>query len=127
MSAVRVIDIQTGDDIQPVEEGEIPATAPYAMQRYHDRPEVTEASLSDGWIHVGDIGRIDEDGYVYLLGRKSNVIITGGMNVYSTEVEEVLDKHSDIKEVAVMTLFRHAAVSGCIQQGVQTSQVSRTT
>jgi len=102
MSDVRIADPETGDPVELGEDGEILATAPYAMTEYFDRPEKTSETLVDGWVRTGDIGRLDEDGYVYLLDRASNMIITGGMNVYSTEVEEVLDEHPDIQQVAVI-------------------------
>jgi fatty-acyl-CoA synthase len=102
MSDVRIADPETGDPVEPGNEGEILATAPYAMTEYFERPEKTAETLVDGWVRTGDIGRIDEDGYVYLLDRASNMIITGGMNVYSTEVEEVLDEHPEIQQVAVI-------------------------
>jgi fatty-acyl-CoA synthase/long-chain acyl-CoA synthetase len=72
------------------------------MEEYFERPEKTAETLVDGWVRTGDIGRVDEDGYLYLLDRDSDVIITGGMNVYSTEVEEALDRHPDVREVAVI-------------------------
>lgn len=103
MADVKIVDPETGD-VQPSgEEGEILATAPYVMTKYFERPEATTETLTnDGWIHTGDIGQIDEDGYLYLLDRASNMIITGGMNVYSTEVEEALVEHPDINQVAVI-------------------------
>lgn len=102
MADVKIIDYDSGDEVPPGDVGEILATAPYAMDEYFEQPEKTTETLDDGWVRTGDIGRIDENGYLYLLDRDSDVIITGGMNVYSTEVEEVLDRHSDIKEVAVI-------------------------
>jgi fatty-acyl-CoA synthase/long-chain acyl-CoA synthetase len=102
MSDVKIVDVETGEELPHGEEGEVLATAPYTMESYHERPEATEETVTDGWVRTGDIGRIDEDGYVYLLDRASDMIITGGMNVYSTEVEEALGEHDDIKEVAVI-------------------------
>jgi fatty-acyl-CoA synthase/long-chain acyl-CoA synthetase len=102
MADVRAIDPETGEDVSIGEEGEILATAPYVMREYFERPDATAETVDDGWVHTGDVGKIDEDGYVYLLDRKSNMIITGGMNVYSTEVEEALDEHPEIREVAVV-------------------------
>jgi fatty-acyl-CoA synthase len=102
MSDVRIVDPETGEPVEPGEEGEILATAPYAMQEYFERPEATTETVEDGWVHTGDVGRRDEDGYVYLLDRKSNMIITGGMNVYSTEVEDALVEHEGVQEVAVI-------------------------
>jgi fatty-acyl-CoA synthase/long-chain acyl-CoA synthetase len=102
MSDVKIVDVETGEELPHGEEGEVLSTAPYTMESYHERPEATEETVTDGWVRTGDIGRIDEDGYVYLLDRASDMIITGGMNVYSTEVEESLGGHDDIKEVAVI-------------------------
>jgi fatty-acyl-CoA synthase len=102
MADVTIRDPQTGEPTPTGEEGEILATAPYAMSEYYDRPEATAETVTDGWVHTGDIGRVDQDGYVYLLDRASDMIITGGMNVYSTEVEEALDEHDAVQEVAVI-------------------------
>jgi fatty-acyl-CoA synthase/long-chain acyl-CoA synthetase len=84
------------------EEGEIMATAPYVLDEYWEQPKKTEETVENGWVHTGDIGKRDEDGFVYLLDRKSNMIISGGMNVYSTEVEEALAAHPKINQVAVI-------------------------
>lgn len=102
MADVKVVDYDTGEELPQGEIGEILATAPYTMDEYFELPEKTAETLVDGWIRTGDIGRIDEDGYLYLLDRDSDVIITGGMNVYSTEVEDALDRHPDIREIAVI-------------------------
>lgn len=105
MADVRIVDPETGDPADQLdvgESGEILTTAPYTMAEYYNRPEATAETVIDGWVRTGDIGRRDEDGYVYLLDRASDLIISGGMNVYSTEVEEVLDEHEGIKEVAVI-------------------------
>lgn len=102
MADVKIVDPETGEDLPIGEAGEILATAPYVMLEYFERPEATAETVTDGWVHTGDVGRIDEHGYVYLLDRKSDMIITGGMNVYSTNVEEILDEHPQVKEVAVI-------------------------
>lgn len=102
MSQVKVIDLESGEELSPGEEGEILATAPYTMEEYFERPEKTQETITDGWIHTGDVGKLDEDGYLYLLDRESDVIISGGMNVYSTEVEEAIDNHPAVAEVAVV-------------------------
>jgi len=103
MADVKIVDVESSEPQPPGEEGEILATAPYVMQEYFERPEaMTETMTDDGWVHTGDIGKLDEDGYVYLLDRASDIIITGGMNVYSTEVEEALDEHPDVSHVAVI-------------------------
>ena len=63
------------------------------MERYHNLPEKTAETIINNWLHTGDIGKMDEDGYVYLLDRKNDMIVTGGMNVYSTEVENVIEQY----------------------------------
>lgn len=102
MADVKIVDPETGEDLPIGEEGEILATAPYVMEEYFQRPDATAETVTDSWVLTGDVGRIDERGYVYLLDRKSDMIITGGMNVYSTNVEAVLDEHPEVKEVAVI-------------------------
>ncbi|ELY37707.1 class I adenylate-forming enzyme family protein [Natronorubrum tibetense] len=102
MADVKVVDYESGEELPQGEIGEILATAPYTMEKYFERPDKTAETLVDGWVRTGDIGRIDQTGYLYLLDRDSDVIITGGMNVYSTEVEDALDRHPHIREVAVI-------------------------
>lgn len=65
-------------------------------------PDKTAETLRDGWLHTGDLGYADADGYVYLLDRKHDMIITGGLNVYSTEVENALAQHPGVAQVAVV-------------------------
>jgi fatty-acyl-CoA synthase/long-chain acyl-CoA synthetase len=72
------------------------------MDGYHEKPEQTAETLVDGWLRTGDIARRDEAGYVYLLDRAKDMIISGGMNVYTTEVEDALDEHPGVKQVAVI-------------------------
>ena len=102
MSDVKIVDTETGEEQPHGTEGEIMTTAPYVFDEYWERPEKTAETIEDGWVHTGDIGQRDQDGYVYLLDRKSNMIISGGMNVYSTNVEEVLMTHSEVNQVAVI-------------------------
>ncbi|PLT32778.1 class I adenylate-forming enzyme family protein [Bacillus sp. V5-8f] len=72
------------------------------MNEYYRLPDKTAETVVNGWLHTGDIGRIDEEGYVYLLDRKKDMIISGGLNVYTTEVENALQKHQDVSQVAVI-------------------------
>lgn len=102
MSQVKIVDMETGEELPPGTEGEVLATAPYTMKEYFERPKKTRETVTEGWIHTGDVGKVDDDGYLYLLDRASDVIITGGMNVYSTEVEEAIDHHPDVAEVAII-------------------------
>jgi fatty-acyl-CoA synthase/long-chain acyl-CoA synthetase len=102
MSDVRILDLETEEPLPPGEEGEIAATAPYRMREYYDRPEATQETLSDGWIRTGDIGKLDSKGFLYLLGRKNDMIVTGGMNVYPAEVEDTLSEHPAVGSAAVI-------------------------
>lgn len=105
MADVRIASLEDRTDtaaLPPGKEGEILLRAPYRMTRYHGLPEKTAATVVDGWIRTGDIGRMDEEGYVYHLDRDSDMIITGGLNVYTTNVEDKLMTHPDIRDVAVI-------------------------
>lgn len=102
MADVKIVDPETGDKLERGEIGEIAVKAPYNLERYHNRPEATNETIQNGFVLTGDIGKFDESGYLYLLDRKSDLIITGGYNVYSVEVEEVISEHSGVQEVAVI-------------------------
>jgi long-chain acyl-CoA synthetase len=91
-----------GKDVKRGEAGELLARGPNIMKGYWNRPEETEAALRDGWLHTGDVARIDEAGYVYLLDRMKDMVITGGENVYSSEVEAVLHRHPDVAEAVII-------------------------
>lgn len=72
------------------------------MKGYWQRPEETAATIRDGWLHTGDLGRVDQDGYLWIVGRKRDVIIRGGCNVYPREVEDVLYEHPDVADATVV-------------------------
>ena len=91
-----------GKEVKRGEAGELLARGPNIMKGYWNRPEETEAALRDGWLHTGDVARIDEAGYVYLLDRMKDMVITGGENVYSSEVEAVLHRHPDVAEAVII-------------------------
>jgi fatty-acyl-CoA synthase len=97
---IQVLDGQ-GQPVPAGEAGEICARAPYVMDRYHGLPEATARTLAGDWLHTGDIGLIDGDGYVYLLDRKNDMIISGGMNVYTSEVEQVIAACAGVARVAI--------------------------
>lgn len=100
---VRVVDAATLSDLPAGEPGEIWLRTPQLMKGYLGKPEATaEAITEDGWFRTGDIGHVDEDGYVYVSDRLKDMIITGGENVYSPEVERVLAEHPAVAEVAVI-------------------------
>ena len=98
------VEIQKDDGTfaQPGEVGEVIARGPNVMMGYWKRPEETAATLRDGWLHTGDMAMADEDGYIYLVDRKKDMIISGGENVYSTEVENVVYQHPAVREAAVI-------------------------
>ncbi|MEF8790866.1 MAG: AMP-binding protein [Haloarculaceae archaeon] len=104
MVDVGIVDPEADELVfrEPGEAGELVMRSPYVMDGYHGKPEKTAETLVDGWLRTGDVARRDEAGYVYLLDRASDMIISGGMNVYTTEVEDALDEHPRVKQVAVI-------------------------
>ncbi len=86
------------------EPGEILVSGPVVTPGYFRRPEATAAAIHDGWLHTGDIGRLDEDGYLYVLDRRDDLIVSGGENVYPAEVEALLLRHPAVREAAVVGL-----------------------
>ncbi|HJX13019.1 MAG TPA: long-chain-fatty-acid--CoA ligase [Dehalococcoidales bacterium] len=98
---VRIVD-DAGQDVKPGEMGEIITRSKHNMQEYWKKPDDTGSTIVDGWLHTGDIGCYDEDGYVYIKDRKKDMIITGGENVFPREIEEVLYRHPGVHEVAVI-------------------------
>ena len=100
---VRIVD-DDGRDLPQGEAGEIAVQAPQTMLGYWNRAEATAESIRAGWLHTGDVGRFDADGYLYIVDRKKDMIISGGSNVYAREVEEALLAFKGIKEAAVIGL-----------------------
>jgi acyl-CoA synthetase (AMP-forming)/AMP-acid ligase II len=84
--------------------GEIVVQAPQCMERYWNDSAATDLALADGWLHTGDIGRFDDEGYLYIVDRKKDMIISGGENIASREIEEVLHRHVSIADCAVIGL-----------------------
>ncbi len=84
--------------------GEIVVRGPNVMQGYYRNEEATQATLKHGWLYTGDLGSVDEDGYFYIVGRKKEMIIRGGENIYPKEIEEVLYRHEAVQEAAVVGL-----------------------
>jgi len=82
--------------------GEIVCRGPLLMDRYLNLPTATEEALRGGWMHTGDVGYFDREGYLYVTDRKKDMIVSGGENVYPREVEDVLFEHPDILEAAVI-------------------------
>ncbi|MBI3089923.1 MAG: long-chain fatty acid--CoA ligase [Candidatus Tectomicrobia bacterium] len=99
----KVVDLDSGTrEVPPGEAGDLCVRGPQVMRGYWRRPEEKQAVLRDGWLHTGDVARLDEDGYAYLLERKKEIILTGGYNVYPREVEEVLCQHPAVLEAAAV-------------------------
>ncbi len=98
---MKVVDAD-GNELPPGEAGEIVIRGHNVMKGYWRRPEATEAVIRDGWFHTGDVARVDEDGYFFIVGRQKDLIIRGGYNVYPREIEEVMHEHPAVAEVAVI-------------------------
>jgi long-chain acyl-CoA synthetase len=95
----KIVDLETGEKEMPLgEPGEIVIKGPQVMKGYWQMPEETAKTLRDGWLYTGDIARMDEEGYLYIVDRKKEVIIASGYTVYPREVEEVLYRHPEIVE-----------------------------
>ncbi|RZV39030.1 MAG: AMP-dependent synthetase, partial [Acidimicrobiales bacterium] len=99
-----MVDVQISDEqgnaCKPGETGEIWAKGAILMQGYYGRPEDTAASMSGDWFKTGDIGRLDENGYIYIVDRKTDMVISGGENIYCAEVEQVLGQHPGIMQIS---------------------------
>jgi long-chain acyl-CoA synthetase len=99
---MRVAD-DAGQTLPSGEVGEILIRGHHVMAGYHERPEETAAAIdSRGWLHTGDLARMDEDGYFFIVDRKKDMIIRGGYNVYPREIEELLFEHPQVMEAAVV-------------------------
>jgi long-chain acyl-CoA synthetase len=98
---VRIVDIG-GEDVKPGEVGEIIVRSEHMMLEYWNNPEETERALVDGWLYTGDMGTYDDEGFIYIMDRKKDMIISGGENVYPREVEEVLYRHPAVSEATVI-------------------------
>ncbi len=98
---LRIAD-DAGHDVPVRARGEICLRGPTVMKGYHNRPDDTAAAIRDGWLHTGDIGYADEDGFVYVVDRKKDMIIRGGENIFPAELEDVLYAHEAVAEAAVV-------------------------
>ena len=100
---IQVVDIESGEEVlKPGRKGEIRVAGPQVMSGYRNRPEETARALRDGWLYTGDIGEMDEDGYLYIRGRKKEMIIVSGYNVFPREIEEILHRNPGVSEAAVV-------------------------
>ena len=98
---VRIVD-REDREVSVGEVGEVVTRSDVVMKGYWRNPEATSKALRNGWLHTGDVGRIDEDGYVFLMDRSKDMIISGGENIYPREVEEVIARHPAVREVVVI-------------------------
>lgn len=98
---VKVVD-DKGNDLPPGSVGELWIYGPNVVKGYWNKPEATADSFTDGWLHSGDLARIDEDGFIYILDRAKDMLIRGGENVYCVEVEDALYSHDDVMDAAVI-------------------------
>jgi long-chain acyl-CoA synthetase len=115
----RVIDPATGAELAPGEVGELCVRGPQVMRGYWNRPQETAEVLSaDGWLRTGDLARMDADGFFYIVGRRKDLIIAGGYNIYPREVEEALRAHPAVEDAAVVGVpdpYRGETVKAFVQ------------
>jgi long-chain acyl-CoA synthetase len=99
----RIVDLTDGNTDVPLgESGEILVKGPQVMKGYWNKPEETASTLTDGWLHTGDIGKMDEEGYFYIVDRKKDMILSGGLNVYPRDIEEVFYENPKVQEAAAI-------------------------
>ena len=98
---LRIVD-DAGREVPPGVVGEVTVAGPNVMLGYWNRPEETAAALRDGWMHTGDVGHVDEEGYLYIVDRLKDMIVSGGENVYSAEVENAVASHPSVAACAVV-------------------------
>ncbi|MCX5895939.1 MAG: long-chain fatty acid--CoA ligase, partial [Proteobacteria bacterium] len=113
----KIVDLETGDEVPGGETGELCIRGPQVMQGYWQKPEETAQVLKDGWLYTGDIARMDEQGYFYIVDRKKDMIISEGFNIYPRELDEFLMQHPKIREAAVIGVpdeLRGEKVIACV-------------
>lgn len=104
--AIPNVEVQIFDDndnpVKGCEVGQIVVKGPNVMKGYYKKPDITKETLKGNWLHTGDLGHFDDEGYLYIVGRIKNIIISGGLNIYPEEIEEVMINYPEIKEVVVV-------------------------
>lgn len=100
---VKIVD-EDGNEVEQGKVGELIIKGPGVMTCYYNNPEATEEVLKDGWLYSGDMAQMDEDGFIYLVDRKKDVIISGGENLYPVQIEDFIRKNTKVKDVAVIGL-----------------------
>ena len=118
LTEIEIVDLESGETIMPDgKRGEVRIKADTFTTSYRNRPEETAETIRDGWLYTGDIGYFDDDGYLFLVDRKKEMILVGGYNVYPREVDEVLLNHDAIREAATVAIeddFSGEVVKACI-------------
>jgi len=99
-SDMKILD-ESGNEVTAGVVGEICGRGPMLMPGYYERPDLTAAAVKDGWLHSGDLGYVDDDGFLYLVDRMKDMIISGGVNVYPRDIEEIVVQHPAVQEAAV--------------------------
>ena len=95
LTQIRLVD-DKGQDVQPLQPGEIVVKTPSVSIGYYNRSDLTAEAFQDGWFFTGDIGQFDEQGYLHIVERKKDMIISGGFNVYPAEVERIVNQHPKV-------------------------------
>ncbi|MBY9018666.1 MAG: AMP-binding protein [Candidatus Lokiarchaeota archaeon] len=101
---VRLVDVETGDQVELGKPGEIICKGPQVTRGYYNKPDANSKTIIDGWFHTGDVGVMDEDGYITIVDRTKDMLIVSGYKVYSVHVEDILTKHPNIEMVAIIGL-----------------------
>ena len=118
LTEIEIVDLENGQTVMPTgERGEVRIKADTFTSSYRNRPEETAETVRDGWLYTGDIGYLDDDGYLFLVDRKKEMIMVGGFNVYPREIDEVLLGHDAIREAAAVAHpddFSGEVVKACI-------------
>lgn len=113
---VRIVD-EEGNEVAQGDVGEITAKGPNIFLGYWNRPEATAEAIKDGWFYTGDMGRFDEDGYLYIVDRKKDMIVVSGYNVYPIELENVIMRHPKVADCAVIGVpddYQGESVKACV-------------
>ena len=101
---IRLVDVETGEQVELGKPGEIICRGPQVTRGYYNKPDANAKTIIEGWFHTGDVGVMDEDGYITIVDRTKDMLIVSGFKVYSVHVEDVLTKHPDIEMVAIIGL-----------------------
>ena len=115
---VRLVDLREGNEEVPQgEPGEIVMKGPLIMKGYWNNQQETAGQIRDGWLYTGDIAVRDEDGYIFIVDRKKDMVIAGGFNIYPREIDEVLFKHPKVQEavaVGITDPYRGETINACV-------------